>query len=90
MEYALEEVRKKSKCPTTARKVLILVLMEYALEVSKFFFKANFFQVLILVLMEYALEAISKNDKEYLRVLILVLMEYALEVAFKSNEYGNR
>ena len=66
-------------------KVLILVLMEYALEVVLGTNARNgFMKVLILVLMEYALEdlPLAKKSENPIRVLILVLMEYALEVIF--------
>ena len=79
MEYALEvanEILNAQLC-----KVLILVLMEYALEVGTNpinLKRAG--RVLILVLMEYALEEEIEQEWGYFSaVLILVLMEYALE-----------
>ena len=62
--------------------VLILVLMEYALEGGWKATLAKRLSVLILVLMEYALEGKGSQGESRGRdrVLILVLMEYALEV----------
>ena len=67
---------------TVGYKVLILVLMEYALEDCVPTLKMpRRWCVLILVLMEYALEAYLtvKLKRTHIYVLILVLMEYALE-----------
>ena len=73
--------RWQTNAPPQSDDVLILVLMEYALEAATKSPRHVFRLVLILVLMEYALEeSIFKNfrDKDFY-VLILVLMEYALE-----------
>ena len=57
MEYALEDF-EYFRWYGTPQEVLILVLMEYALEVRKKIEKIKVITaVLILVLMEYALEA---------------------------------
>ena len=79
MEYALEAANQFRHVARAS--VLILVLMEYALEVTlKFNSLSEDFLVLILVLMEYALEVtkVTETSSEII-VLILVLMEYALE-----------
>ena len=83
MEYALEGT---AFCRHALWCVLILVLMEYALEEANELPWKRMPGVLILVLMEYALEArVWETSKESARnVLILVLMEYALEGACGS------
>ena len=59
-----------------ARKVLILVLMEYKNTIiMKDFVSTNSF-VLILVLMEYKNTIMNEMERERQEVLILVLMEY--------------
>ena len=60
MEYALEDVKRVA---TRGKQciVLILVLMEYALEACQHGRKRSCILVLILVLMEYALEAPNKR-----------------------------
>ena len=82
MEYALEGNNTKGE--KRSIQVLILVLMEYALEVfQSWIFISSHALVLILVLMEYALEAVqNKRSGQVHTVLILVLMEYALEAVF--------
>ncbi len=61
------------------QRVLILVLMEYALRGIHYESNKGHFSVLILVLMEYALRGVKALIERHAAVvLILVLMEYAL------------
>ena len=64
MEYALEGRRQRANSQRQ-RQVLILVLMEYALEVTRRYDDADRVGVLILVLMEYALEGRWAKRREY-------------------------